>query len=719
VNLTRVLNVALPEIPARVLGDKPPRFPPDVIAKEHLEDGQPIVRVVVRGVDSMFRFPPANWMLAQFFDGTRSYKEIADDFSAKTNSLLTEDDAREFAQTVEELGFWHRTAQEKNILLMQKDAAKRRKALNATKSKWGDLSEITFPAFNPDNYLTWLYKYTYWIYTWWFTALTLVLFGVMVAITVTHWSEIGRDTLQFYNFTDKTWGDVAAFWIATTIAMCWHETAHGHATKHYGGKVPAMGFLLIYLAPAFYTDTTEGMVTGSRYQRFVIAMAGSWSEFYLCAFATIVWWDSAPDTFVHNAAYIMMLITGIAAALINLNPLIKLDGYYMMCEALGLNELKEDSTAYVSGWVKKHIWDLPVEVPYVPRRRRFGYVVYALLSGLYSYTVLYVVARFVGNVFRNFDPAWSFIPEFLTAAFIFRSRIRLLVNFMKLVYLDKRDRVRSWAFFRHPMYLLAGALLFACLPIWHENIEGGFVLEPQHRVFIRAMAPGSIKRVFTTEGTQVAAGTPLFEMDNLALRSTQGKTAADYAVAGMNATSALLHYADYGSASQDRDRLAEQYRAAAAHAATLEVTSPISGTIVTPRVTDRLGSYVAEGTELAEVADLGSMKARMYVSEYDMHRLKLGAPARLMVEGSLHKIDTSVEALAQRSSSPLDSELSKTEKLKGLSAPNFYVVDMPLPNPEGSLRPGMVGRARIYGARRSILGLLWVSIRRGVARKLW
>ena len=77
------------------------------------------------------------------------------------------------------------------------------------------------------------------------------------------------------------------------------------------------------------------MVTGSRAQRFIIAMAGSWAELYLCAFATIIWWDSPPDTPVHNTAYIMMLITGIAAILINFNPLIKLDGYYMMCESSG------------------------------------------------------------------------------------------------------------------------------------------------------------------------------------------------------------------------------------------------------------------------------------------------------------------------------------------------------------------------------------------------
>jgi putative peptide zinc metalloprotease protein len=718
VNLTRVLNVALPEIPARVLGDKPPRFPPDVIWKEHIEDGQPIVRVVVRGVNSMFRFPPANWELAQFFDGTRSYQEIGDAFAAKTNTLCSEDDVREFAQSLEEINFWHRTAQERNILLMQKDAQKRRKMLKATKSKWGDLAEITLPAFNPDKYLAWLYNRTYWIYTWWFTALTLIFFGVMIAITVTHWSEIGRDTLLFYNFTEKTWGDLAVFWIATLVAMCWHETAHGHATKHYGGNVPAMGFLLIYLAPAFYTDTTEGMVTGSRYQRFIIAMAGSWAELYLCAFATIIWWDTPPDTRVHNAAYIMMLITGIAAIFININPLIKLDGYYMMCEALYLNELKEDSTAYVSGWIKRHIWDLPVEVPYVPRRRRFGYVFYALLSGVYSYTVLYVIARFVGNVFRNFDPDWSFIPELLTAAFIFRSRIRALVNFMKFVYLDKRDRVRSWAFFRHPSYSLAALLLFGCLRLWHENIEGRFVIEPQRTVFVRALSPGSITQVFTSEGAQVAAGAPLFQMNNLAMRSMQGKSAADYAVAGMHATSALLHYADFGSASQERERLAEQARAINAQAATLDLSSPIAGVVITPRVSDRLGSYVTEGTELAQVADLRTMQARMFVSEYDLHRLQIGAPARLMVQGSIRKWSTNVESIAQHSSA-IDPELSQTEKLKGLSVPNFYVIDMPLSNSEGALRPGMVGTARIYGPRRSLVGLMWVSVKRGVVRKLW
>jgi putative peptide zinc metalloprotease protein len=718
VNLTRVLNVALPDIPARVLGDKPPRFPPDVISKEHVEQGQRVVRVVVRGVDSMFRFPPANWELAQFFDGTRSYKEVADEYSAKTNTVLSEDDAREFAQALEEIGFWHRTTQEKNILLMQKDANKRRKALKATKSKWGDLAEISFPAVNPDRFLTWLHSYTYWIYTWWFTCITLVFFGVMAGITVTHWSEIGRDTLQFFKFTEKSWNDVLIFYVSAIVSMCWHEIGHGHATKHYGGRVPAMGFLLIYLTPGFFTDTTEGQVTATRHQRFIISLAGAWSELYICVAATIVWWATPPDTTAHNVAYVMMLITGIASILINFNPLIKLDGYYMMCESLGLSDLKEDSTTYVSSWVKRHIWDLPVEVPYVPRQRRLGYVIYAVASGLYSYTVLFIIARFVGNVFRNFDPDWSFIPELLTAAFIFRGRISKLVKFMKLVYLDKRDRVRSWAVFRHPLYVVAAVLIFCLLPLWHESITGRFVLEPQHVAFVRALVPGSITQVYTSEGTSIASGAPLFRMNNLNLRSAQDKNAADYATAGMHATSALLRYSDYGSAAQERERLAEQSRTANAQAATLDISSPISGVVMTPRLSDLLGSHVAEGTELAEVADLANMQARMFMSEYDLHRLQLGAPARLMVDGSVRKLSSEVASIATRSSA-IDAALVEPNKFQGLRAPNYYVVDMPIANPEGALKPGMVGTARVYGPRRSILELIYVEAKRGLVRKLW
>jgi len=717
-NLTRALEVALPEIPARSISDRPPRMPPDVVFKEHIEDGRPVIRAMVRSQEAMFRFPKPNWELAQLFDGKRSYDEIASLYSAQTGAEYSEEEVREFAAALEEDEFWYRTPQEKTILLMQMDAEKRRKTLRAKKSRWGDLAQITFPAVNPDPFLTWFYKYTSFVYTWWFTLLTLVFFAIMAGITAAHWSEIGRDTLHFFNFTEKSWADVGIFYLVAIGAMCWHEIGHGHACKHYGGRVPSMGFLLIYLTPAFYTDTTEGDVMASRYQRMVIALAGAWSELYICAMATILWWLSPPDTTLHSVAYMMMLITGIASVLINFNPLIKLDGYYIMSEILGLVDLKENSTAYVSAWVKRRIWRLPVEVPYVPRNRRLGYAAYALVSGVYSYTVLYIVARFVGNVFRSFDPDWSFIPELATAALIFRSRIRTLVNFMKFVYLDKKDRVWEWLGSRHPWAIGAAAAVVLLLPVSHETVQGSFVLEPERRAVVRNLVPGSVSRVYVDEGAQVAAGSPVVQLRNLPLQSQLARAEADFAEASMQATSAALHYADFGSANAERNRLAQQAQLLRAETDGLNVLSPIAGTVLTPRVGDRLGSYVAEGTPLAEIADTSRMRARIFVSEYDLYKIAVGSPARLQIEGVWGKLDSQVTSLAPKSSE-IDPALGEANQFKGLLPPNFYVAQMEIDNSDGRLKTGMTGSARVYGARRSLAGLALQETWRFVVKKLW
>ena len=342
-----------------------------------------MVRAFVPGVEALFTFTPQNWQFARLFNGQRSYEEISELYFQETGIEYSASEVRELADSLDGIGFWHKTPLEKNIALMQKTAEERRK-LFKQKTKFGDLSIIAFPAVNPDHFLDWLHGRIGFFYTWWFTLITMIAFAFMAGIFITHWSEVGRDTFQFYNFADKTWWDVAVFWGLATVLMSLHEIGHGLTCKHYGGHVSAMGFALIYLSPAFYTDTTEGMVTGDRQQRLMISLAGVWTELMICAIATPLWWGTPPGTAVHDFAYTIILVTGIGVVLINWNPLIKLDGYHMLSEILGIVDLKEASTLYVSSWVKKYVWRLPVDVPYVPKPRRLGFAVYAILSGIYS-----------------------------------------------------------------------------------------------------------------------------------------------------------------------------------------------------------------------------------------------------------------------------------------------------------------------------------------------
>jgi putative peptide zinc metalloprotease protein len=717
-NITRALNVALPELPARTFLQRPPRTPPDVVFKEQIDEGELTVRVLVPSQDAMYRFPPQNWALVQLFDGQRSFEEVAELFSGQTGYEYSADEIREFAASLEALDFWYKTPQEKNIQLFQTSAEERRKLLKSRKSKFGDLSEIAFPAINPDKFVTWLYSHTSFIYTWWFTVLSVAAFALMAGISTIHWSEIGRDTVQFFNFTEKSWADVGVFYVLALATMCVHELAHAHACKHFGGRVPSMGFMLIYLTPAFYTDTSEGFVLGTRSQRLVIAMAGAWVELIICAIATPIWWATPPDTMPHEVAYLLMLMTGIASLMINWNPLMKLDGYYMLCEIIGIPDLKEVSTVYVSAWVKRHIWDLPVEVPYVPKRRRLGFVFYALLSGLYSYTVLYIVARFVGNVFRNFNPDWSFIPELATAGLIFRSRIRTLVNFMKFVYLDKKDRVRAWFTPWRALGIAAGVAGVLFLPLRHDSVAGRFILEPSTRAVVRAMVPGIVAKVYADEDASVAIGAPLLQLRNSPLESRLAHSEAEFTVASQRARAAVLHYGNFGQAAAERESVAQQSHQLSVEAANLDLRSPISGIVLTPRLSDLLGGYFNEGTELVEVADLSQLRARIYVAEHDIYKLRVGSPASLEVEGILKKWNAQALAISP-ASTEIDPGLTGPTKYKGMRPPNFYSVDLLIANSGGTLKPGMAGTARIYGRMRSIAGLTWDEAANFFARKVW
>jgi putative peptide zinc metalloprotease protein len=665
----------------------------------------------------MYSLSPDQWRIAQLFDGVRSYEEIAEIYSQENNVEYDAASVREFADMLEANDFWYKTHQEKNVLLLKQSVEERKKRLQA-RSRWADLSDVSFPAFNPDHFLTWFYGKTKFIYTPWFTVLTLIGFAIGAGISITHWGEIWRDTIDFYNFSNKTWGDVLALYTLGMFVVAVHEFAHAHACKHYGGRVPAMGFALVYLTPAFYTDTTEGFVQGSRSQRFVIAMAGIWSELILCSLATPIWWATPPQTLIHDGAHFIMMMTGLMSLLLNWNPLMKLDGYYMLCEIAGIRDLKEDSTAYVSAWTRSRIWRLPIEVPYVPKSRRLGFIIYALLSGIYSYTVLYILARFAGNFVRNFSPEWGFIPELGVAAIIFRSRIRLLVNFMRFVYLDKKDRIVAWFTPRRALVVVFIVVVLAALPVWHESIPGNFILEPSSVATVRVHVPGVVKTVKVQEGETVSAGQTVGILQNLLFTSRYEGTKSQLLLASERAKEAALHYQAYGAAMKEKEQLTAQVAQLSKMNEALILASPIAGTVITPRVQDLTGSYLNSGEEVLQVADLSALRARIYIPEYEMYKLRPGARARLQVAGFLRSWRAGAERIGSRPAQ-IPEGLNGGNGLNGVNPMHFYLVDLEVPNQDLALRPGMTGMARVYGGRRSLagLGLEWIGNFWG--RKLW
>jgi putative peptide zinc metalloprotease protein len=715
-NLAEALNAALPDLPPRRVRTGFPKMDSAAVVKENVEDGEPVMVVLNRSTDQMFRFNPQQWRIIELFDGVRTYEEIAALHAERYGVAYGADDLKEFAAGLDDAEFWYRTPLERSIALRQKLESGRHQHTHR-RSKWGDIAHMQFSAWDPDQYFNRIYPYAKWVYSGWFTALAGTLFVGMLLLSAANWEQIRLDTVQFYTFTQKSASDLAQFWLIFLFLGFFHESAHGLTCKHYGAEVHGMGFHLVYLTPAFFVDVSEAWVYATRWQRLVTIIAGIWVEMIFCSAATIVWWGTPPGSGAHDFAYKIMLLTGAAVVVVNMNPLIKLDGYYAFSEIIGFSDIKEKSTAYLSGLVRNRIFRLPVEMEYVSRRRRPGYVAYALLSGMYSYGLLLTVVRFSYNVFLKYSPQWGFVPAGLLALVIFRGRVRTLTQFARTVYLDKKDRVRSWWTASRVAMTVGVVLLLLFAPVWHETVTAQFVLEPETRAVVRTTVPGRVVSVLAREGETVTAGSPLIKLENLQVQTLRAGTRRELALTGIREVQAQLEHGDQSAARPENARAQVEQAIAEEETEQLGPRAPISGVVMNEGLKDLAGSYLDAGTMVAEIGDTERMRARIFVLEYALPRVREGTPVDLLPDGRFHVLRSRVQTV-QRAPEALDAALDTNEKIRGAGTLKYFVADAMIPN-DGTLRDGMTGTAKIAVRRRSLAGAAFREVREFAERKLW
>ena len=224
--------------------------------------------------------------------------------------------------------------------------------------------------------------------------------------------------------------------------------------------------------------------------------------------------------------------------------------------------------------------------------------------------------------------------------------------------------------------------------------------------------------VHADEGQQVEAGAPLARLRNLKLETEAAQARADYDQMSARSLQLQLRYGDYSATERERQRLAERSRILAEEALRLDVRSPIAGVVTTPRVHDRLGSYVEAGTELAEVSNLSTLRARIYLPEFEFRKARTDAPVHLHPDSSFAVLQGKVERVGPVARE-IEEGLLPQSAYRGARLGSFYVFDIHLDNPGQRLRPGMTGTAKIYGRRRSLAGMLLEPVQEFVARRLW
>jgi putative peptide zinc metalloprotease protein len=139
--------------------------------------------------------------------------------------------------------------------------------------------------------------------------------------------------------------------VANGIGLFLHETAHALTVKHYGREVRRGGFMIYLGMPAFFVDTTDIWLEGKR-ARLAVTWAGPYSGLILGGLASILilLQPEAPL----NAVLFQFAFLSFILVFFNLNPLLELDGYYLLMDWLEIPMLRTKSLAFIRGglWAK-------------------------------------------------------------------------------------------------------------------------------------------------------------------------------------------------------------------------------------------------------------------------------------------------------------------------------------------------------------------------------
>jgi multidrug resistance efflux pump len=306
-----------------------------------------------------------------------------------------------------------------------------------------------------------------------------------------------------------------------------HEFAHGLTCKHFGGEVHEIGFLLLYFQPAFYCNVSDAWLFPEKSKRLWVMFAGAYSEIFIWSLATLTWRLTEPDTWVSFLAMIVMATSGIKS-IFNMNPLIKLDGYYLLSDYLEIPNLRQRSIGYVKAAIKR-VWGSTGDAANVAQRERRIYLTYGVLATIYSSWLLSIVAMRFGSFLVEQYQGAGFIAfsGLLIVAFqnpLGRATRRLPPAFR--LGPEQMARIRRPAV-RVTLLIVTLAILF--LGRLELKVSGEFKVLPVRNADVHATVDGTIEEVPVEEGDRVREGDLLVRLSERDYRAELDKVEAEIA----------------------------------------------------------------------------------------------------------------------------------------------------------------------------------------------
>ncbi|MGP1677135.1 MAG: hypothetical protein ACTS6J_08255 [Burkholderiales bacterium] len=583
-----------------------PRLMPQALVRRHVYRGQVWYVVQDRAGGRFHRLTPAAHALVAAMDGGKTVQALWEAANTSTTGdACTQNEVVDLLVQLHAANLLQSDVTPDSAALFERYRKKRRDTLK----QWLlNPMSLKLPLYDPEALLDrWLPRLA-WCFGRAGAALWLALVLPALVLAAEHWSELTHDLSGRVLASSNLWVMLFVYPVVKLL----HELGHGFATKAWGGAVHEMGLMFLVFAPVPYVDASSASAFPQKHRRAVVAAAGMLVEVFLAALALYVWLLAEPGL-VRAVAFNVMLVGGVSTLLVNGNPLLRYDGYFILTDLIEMPNLAQRGQKYLAALWDRHVFGAQdVDLDFESAAERRWLLAYTPLAWGYRMFITVVIIVFIAGQFFVFGALLALWGAFSMVCLPLWKAYKHVTSSPAL----QRQRARAM---RISAALVAGIVLFAfAVPMPLRTRAEGVVWLPDQAI-LHAGGNGFFQRWLAQPGSKVTRGTPLYLLEDAQLGAELEVARAKVAEAeAKHDAEQFENPVKAAVLARQLEQEREVLRRTEERAAKLIGYAQADGMLVTPSPQDMPGRYFKKGELLGYVLESSSLIARVVVPQDDI-----------------------------------------------------------------------------------------------------
>ena len=329
-----------------------------------------------------------------------------------------------------------------------------------------------------------------------------LLFLLMIPAVAGYILAMRNLTEIFSVFADTlSWAGLVKYFAAIVLLKLLHEAAHSIAAIHFNCRVRSVGIGFMVFIPRLYTDTTDSWRLPRR-QRLLIDAAGIIVELLCGGIAALLWCNLAPGALRSTLFYIFTVST-LSTLLINGNPFIRYDGYYILSDLLRIENMMNRAADCVKKtwrWYLLRLGSPPTG------EHTFFLTVFGICAFIYRIFLYTSICLMIYNKFTKFVAIFMLFLEFY-ALLIYPGYKEI----KEIRILSRKNAGKALWFWLAAIILLATGILFMPLS-WGITLHG--IAVPASRTPVTVAESGYLTGKLDKKPRKVKQGEIIFQLES-------------------------------------------------------------------------------------------------------------------------------------------------------------------------------------------------------------